>query len=194
SNSHERVSNFQKYLQEFGYVAPSNSLNSAPGMSADLSDVTSMFKRAITKFQEFAGLKKTGVLDEDTKQKMAEPRCGVTDVLAVTSGGAAFKWRKNRLTYSIENFSSDLPRDDVRKAIREGYETWAAVTPLEFEEVPAGSNADIKVRFGVNNHNDPWPFDGKGKRSFFLNELKFSSLANYSTRNDCQRWGEEYIW
>ncbi|RCN36380.1 peptidoglycan binding domain protein [Ancylostoma caninum] len=135
----------KKYLQDFGYVAPSNTLNAAPGMSGDFSDVTSLFKRAITKFQEFAGLKKTGVLDEQTKQKMAEPRCGVTDVLAVTSGGAAFKWRKNRLTYSIENFSSDLPREDVRRAIREGYEVWAAVTPLEFEEVPAGSGADIKV-------------------------------------------------
>ncbi|KIH61635.1 hypothetical protein ANCDUO_08090 [Ancylostoma duodenale] len=69
----------KKYLQDFGYVAPSNTLNAAPGMSGDLSDVTSLFKRAIT------------------------------------------------------------------RAIREGYEVWAAVTPLEFEEVPAGSGADIKV-------------------------------------------------
>ncbi|CAJ0589280.1 unnamed protein product [Cylicocyclus nassatus] len=153
----------KRYLQEFGYVAPSNSLGSSSSHAGvDFSDVTSLFKRAVLKFQEFAGLKKTGVLDTETKKKMAEPRCGVTDVLAISSGGAAFKWRKNRLTYSIENFSSDLPRDDVRKAIREGYEMWAAVTPLEFEEIPAGSGADIKVRFGTGNHNDPWPFDGKG--------------------------------
>lgn len=131
-------------------------------MSGDLSDVTSIFKRALAKFQEFAGLKPTGVLDVETKKKMAEPRCGVTDVLAISSGGAAFKWKKNRLTYSIENFSSDLPREDVRRAIREAYDVWSAVTPLEFEEVPSGSGADIKVRFGVNNHNDPWPFDGQG--------------------------------
>ncbi|WKY09599.1 hypothetical protein Q1695_002171 [Nippostrongylus brasiliensis] len=152
----------KKYLQDFGYVGPSNSLNAAPGMSGDLSDVTSIFRRAISKFQEFAGLKPTGELDVQTKQKMAEPRCGVTDVLAVTSGGAAFKWRKNRLTYSIENFSPDLPREDTKRAIREAYDEWSAVTPLEFEEVPAGSGADIKVRFGSGNHNDPWPFDGKG--------------------------------
>lgn len=36
---------------------------------------------------------------------------------------------------------------NFRRAIREGYEVWAAVTPLEFEEVPAGSGADIKVEF-----------------------------------------------
>ncbi|KJH53768.1 Matrixin [Dictyocaulus viviparus] len=53
------------------------------------------------------------------------------------------------------------------RAIREGYDTWAAVTELDFEEVAAGSGSDIKanfmtVRFGTGNHNDPWPFDGQG--------------------------------
>lgn len=56
------------------------------------------------KFQEFAGLKKTGVLDDQTKQKMAEPRCGVTDVLAVTSGGAGFSVRCQQ--YSSQYFST----------------------------------------------------------------------------------------
>ncbi|VDM58434.1 unnamed protein product [Angiostrongylus costaricensis] len=135
----------KRYLQDFGYITPSNSLSASPGMSIDFSDATSLFKKALLKFQEFAGLKPTGVLDLDTKKKMAEPRCGVTDVLAVTRGGSAFKWRKRRLTYSIENFSSDLPKDDTRRAIRESYETWAAVTQLDFEEVPAGSGSDIKA-------------------------------------------------
>ena len=42
------------------------------------------------KFQEFAGLGQTGELDEPTKKKMAQPRCGVIDVLAVTRGGKIF--------------------------------------------------------------------------------------------------------
>ena len=54
-----------------------------------------------------------------------------------------------------------------RRAIREAYEVWASVTPLTFEEVPAGSTSDIKVRFGTGNHNDPWPFDGQGMLSLF---------------------------
>ncbi|CAI4222771.1 unnamed protein product [Auanema sp. JU1783] len=151
----------KKYLQDFGYIGPSNSLGSSPnGMNADFGSSSSWLKRAITKFQEFAGLQKTGELDDETKTKMAEPRCGVIDVAAVTSGGAAFKWRKTQLTYSIENFSPDLPREDVRRAVREAYSLWSDVTPLEFSEVSSGG--DIKIRFGTNNHNDPWPFDGKG--------------------------------
>ncbi|VDL72643.1 unnamed protein product [Nippostrongylus brasiliensis] len=140
----------------------SSSSSSSASSVKKAPPVTDDKAKVFRKFQEFAGLKPTGELDVQTKQKMAEPRCGVTDVLAVTSGGAAFKWRKNRLTYSIENFSPDLPREDTKRAIREAYDEWSAVTPLEFEEVPAGSGADIKVRFGSGNHNDPWPFDGKG--------------------------------
>ncbi|CAD6196518.1 unnamed protein product [Caenorhabditis auriculariae] len=154
----------KRYLQDFGYVQASSVLSSRPGMQGDVSGPQSLLKLAISKFQEFAGLAKTGILDTATKIKMALPRCGVTDApLAITSGGSSgFKWPKNRLTYSIETWSSDLPRDDVRRAIAEAYGTWAKVTNLQFEEVPAGGNSDIKIRFGINNHNDPWPFDGKG--------------------------------
>lgn len=40
-----------------------------------------------SKFQAFAGLKQTGVLDEETKKKMALPRCGDPDVQALSSRG-----------------------------------------------------------------------------------------------------------
>ncbi|CAI2352911.1 unnamed protein product [Caenorhabditis sp. 36 PRJEB53466] len=154
----------RKYLQNFGYVPPANSLQSANGMAGDIQSAEQIFKSAIRKFQEFAGLAKTGILDTATKAKMVLARCGVTDApLALTSGSSSqFKWPKNKLTYSIESFSSDLPKEDVRRAIAEAYSQWAKVTPLEFSEVPAGSTSDIKVRFGSGNHNDPWPFDGEG--------------------------------
>lgn len=42
------------------------------------------------KFQDFAGLEKTGILDEKTKQKMAMPRCGIPDVAAVRAGGGIY--------------------------------------------------------------------------------------------------------
>ncbi|KAK0413099.1 hypothetical protein QR680_006597 [Steinernema hermaphroditum] len=155
----------KQYLQNFGYVESSNSLAASPrGMSADFSDVTQILKKAVRKFQEFAGLKPTGELDVQTKKKMAEPRCGVTDVAAITSGrGAAFKWPKSQLTYSIFMYSPDLPRDDIRTAIKRAYNVWAAVAPLDFVELRDNDeSADIKIKFAGGSHGDPWPFDGRG--------------------------------
>uniref|UniRef100_A0A914QM46 Peptidase metallopeptidase domain-containing protein n=1 Tax=Panagrolaimus davidi TaxID=227884 RepID=A0A914QM46_9BILA len=152
------------YLQKFGYVAPSHVLASSSGLAGDFQDVRSAFKSAIRKFQEFAGLSPTGELDLKTKKKMAQPRCGVTDVAAITSGReAAFKWKKQHLTYSIQSFSSDLPHDDIKKAMRRAFDTWSAVIPLDFTEVSSrDESADIKVQFASSSHGDPWPFDGKG--------------------------------
>ncbi|KAE9547659.1 hypothetical protein FO519_009128, partial [Halicephalobus sp. NKZ332] len=154
----------QQYLQNFGYVQPSHVLHGASGLAADFQDIRDVFKVAVRKFQEFAGLKPTGQLDVQTKKKMAEPRCGVYDVQAISSTReAAFKWKKEHLTYSITTYSPDLPHDDIKKAIRKAFDTWSGVVPLDFTEV--GSNdesADIKIKFASNSHGDPWPFDGKG--------------------------------
>ena len=55
---------------------------------------------------------------------MAEPRCGVHDVQAISSTReAAFKWKKEHLTYSITTYSPDLPHDDIKRAIRKAFDT-----------------------------------------------------------------------
>uniref|UniRef100_A0A914D5R0 Peptidase metallopeptidase domain-containing protein n=1 Tax=Acrobeloides nanus TaxID=290746 RepID=A0A914D5R0_9BILA len=153
-----------QYLQNFGYVQPSAMLQSSSGFAADMQDVKSMLNSAIRKFQEFAGLEPTGKLDVATKKKMAEPRCGLMDVRAIsTTREAAYRWKKNRLTYSIESYSPDLPHDDISKAIRHAFRTWSEVVPLDFTEVSRGDeSADIKIKFAAQNHGDPWPFDGRG--------------------------------
>ncbi|KHN80014.1 Matrix metalloproteinase-24 [Toxocara canis] len=163
-----------KYLSNYGYVSTSNVLQSAPRseVGLDREELFSSLKTAIRKFQEFAGLRQTGELDDTTKRKMAEPRCGVTDVLAITSGrGAAFKWNKNDLTYSIESYSLDLPQDDIRlsltfvyfvlRAMAQAFNMWSQVTPLNFKQVP--TRGDIRIRFATRSHGDPWPFDGTGR-------------------------------
>ncbi|PAV82493.1 hypothetical protein WR25_16279 isoform I [Diploscapter pachys] len=149
----------KEYLQTFGYVNPTNLQSGGAAGGFDL------LKNAIMKFQEYAGLSKTGVLDTQTKKKMAMPRCGITDEpMALTAGGpraVTRKWSRNHITYSIDSWTPDLPRDTVRRAIREAYDKWSAVAPITFEEVSAGQG-DIKVKFGSYSHGDPWPFDGDG--------------------------------
>lgn len=84
-------------------------------------------RTAIQRFQEFAGLPKTGELDNRTKKKMKQPRCGMQDVEMMTSDGGGggkwnfvqikmatylylgLKWRKRQLTYRIDHFTADLP-------------------------------------------------------------------------------------
>ncbi|CEF62366.1 FI21212p1 [Strongyloides ratti] len=152
----------REYLQSFGYVAPSHMVQGSNG--GDFSDVKSVIKSAVRKFQEFAGLKATGELDEDTKIKMAEPRCGMFDVQALaTSREAVYKWHKNKLTYTLLVSTPDMDSGDVKRVLQEAFNAWSEVTPLEFTEVSSSANPDIKVKFARGDHGDSYPFtDGNG--------------------------------
>ncbi|GMS98199.1 hypothetical protein PENTCL1PPCAC_20374, partial [Pristionchus entomophagus] len=113
------------------------------------------------KFQDFAGLEQTGLLDEITRLKMASPRCGLPDVEFITDEGGSQKWSKTELTYSIDNWYSSMTRDDIRDVIVDAFGIWSEMTPLTFKEVGIGQG-DIRIRFGSRSHGDPWPFDGNG--------------------------------
>lgn len=67
------------YLMRYGYMDHLESQEVA-GRSANLLSPDAM-KNSIMEFQRFAGLNVTGEMDEETERMMAQPRCGVKDIV-----------------------------------------------------------------------------------------------------------------
>jgi peptidoglycan hydrolase-like protein with peptidoglycan-binding domain len=114
------VTHVQEYLERFGYLGPVTDTFQAFGAApfplaegdefADLVERPTSVNRgtfddataeAVRRFQEFANLPVTGVVDAATAEKMNQPRCGIPDApdLAafVTTGR---KWATNNLRYA----------------------------------------------------------------------------------------------
>ena len=79
-----------KYLTDFGYIETN-------GKTRPFVDDT-VLNEAVTKFQDFAGLEKTGRLDAETQELMKTPRCGMDDRVAnfVTQGS---DWKRKAPSY-----------------------------------------------------------------------------------------------
>uniref|UniRef100_A0A8C6QU84 Peptidase metallopeptidase domain-containing protein n=1 Tax=Nannospalax galili TaxID=1026970 RepID=A0A8C6QU84_NANGA len=118
-------------------------------------------QKKIQEMQKFLGLKVTGKLDSSTVEVMHKPRCGVPDVGGFSTFPGTPKWRKNKLTYRIVNYTLDLPREAVDSAIEKALKVWEEVTPLSFSRIYEGE-ADIMVSFEVGAHGDFHYFDGPG--------------------------------
>ncbi|XP_058627131.1 matrix metalloproteinase-18-like isoform X2 [Onychostoma macrolepis] len=115
----------------------------------------------LKEMQKFFGLKVTGKLDKKTLEVMKKPRCGVSDVAAYsTFEEEKPKWRTNKLTYRIVNYTPDMSRAEVDKSIERALKVWAEVTPLKFTRINKGT-ADIMISFATKDHGDGQPFDGR---------------------------------
>jgi predicted Zn-dependent protease len=174
-DSNSEVGTLQNYLKRFGYIIPDQVeqfgavIDRRKAIAAPEKDVFDQnTEEALKRFQAFNKLPVTGVLDKQTLNLMSRPRCGVPDFIIsrkrssvgeveefVASGS---KWDTINLTYRMENFTPDLTQDIVRRAIQEGLNQWASVTPLRFSEVTSGG--EIKISFASGDHGDGWPFDG----------------------------------
>ncbi|MCP9259794.1 hypothetical protein DINM_002995 [Dirofilaria immitis] len=150
-----------QYLDDYGYLKEtiSPSLLKMPSSETIVRYYSVTIRDALKKFQKFAGLKPTGKLDEETRKKMIQKRCGRPDVIALRKPDK-YKWNKNDLTYSIESLPNELSEREVREALKKASDTWSAVTSLRLNEI--SDRGDITVAFKRRIHNDPWPFDGRG--------------------------------
>ena len=163
----------KKYLEKYGYLEKNQDYQSTVSSKA--------FSNAIKKFQDFANLETTGVMDSQTANMMNSPRCGVADnpakfgQLQVQNSGASNtgmtssnyvlhgnKWEKKELTYRINSYpSSTLSKSVVDSNIRKAFDMWQQVSGLSFSESSADS-ADIQILFAKGEHGDGNPFDGPG--------------------------------
>ncbi|CAK6447873.1 unnamed protein product [Pipistrellus nathusii] len=139
----------EEYLYRYGYT-----------QVAELSDDKQSLSRALRVMQKRLSLPETGELDSTTLAAMRAPRCGVPDVGRFQTFEGDLKWHHQNLTYWIQNYSEDLPRDVIDDAFARAFAVWSAVTPLTFTRV-YGVEADIIIQFGVREHGDGYPFDGK---------------------------------
>ncbi|XP_078077872.1 collagenase 3-like [Mustelus asterias] len=119
----------------------------------------SSLSKKIRKMQKFFGLEITGNLDSATMEVMEKPRCGVPDVAEYNHFPGTIKWKKNKITYRILNYTPDISSTKVNAAIKKAFKVWSDVTPLKFRRIFEGE-ADIMISFGAQEHGDNYPFDG----------------------------------
>ncbi|XP_045689585.1 matrix metalloproteinase-9 [Phyllostomus hastatus] len=139
----------EEYLFRYGYT-----------QVADMHDRKQSLSEALRRLQKRLALPVTGELDSTTLEALRAPRCGVPDVSRFQTFEGDLQWHHRNITYWIENYSEDLPRDVIDDAFARAFAVWSAVTPLTFTRV-YGREADIVIQFGVREHGDGYPFDGK---------------------------------
>ena len=168
----------QAYLEQFGWLESKNlpfehdevfmrSTSEDHILDGPLAATPGEFDaatvEALKRFQAFAGLEVTGKVDKATRDKMNCPQCGVPHVMGigefVTGVG---KWSTNNLTYSFQNYTTDIPENTIRWAIDHAFSLWSAETPLRFRRVADGTSGNIVIRFVTGDHGDGFPFDGPG--------------------------------
>ena len=65
--------------------------------------------------------------------------------------------------------------------MREAFNTWRRVAPLEFieKEQRGRESVDIDIMFGGRQHGDQYPFDGRGQAQFFRRTVPSLLFLSY---------------
>jgi len=170
------------YLQKFGYLeaAPLNHGAKVEVSGAALSD-------AIKRFQGFVNLPVTGVADQLTLEKMAQPRCGVADNASavrtpryVLQGS---KWPKRPLTWGLSKATTQLNEAATKDEITKALKLWSDEADLSF--IQQSGAVDLDVSFVKGNHGDGNSFDGPRG---VLAHAYFPAYGGDAHFDDAEKW------
>nr|ABS30415.1 light organ matrix metalloproteinase 1 [Euprymna scolopes] len=143
--------NVDEYLRKYGYM------NDVNERSVDYAERRT---DAIKLFQEFAGLEVTGEVNEEVRELMLKPRCGMKDIVVGRPENA--RWNVSEITYSLSTYTKDISESDTRAAIAEALTLWEGPSNLKFKKIDSGT-AIMELRFVTGKHKRcPYAMDGSG--------------------------------
>ncbi|XP_036406886.1 matrix metalloproteinase-17b [Megalops cyprinoides] len=182
------------WLTQYGYLPPAD-------LSTGQLQAWTAVTQAVKAMQKFAGLKDTGVVDEDTLNLMRTPRCSLPDedvkhTHSLDSQMPLHRQKRGTSTWTHRNInwrlrsypvSSVLSREMIRSLVFYALRVWAEPTQLEFHEVGSPGAADLQVDFLHGSHGDGYPFDGLGGavgHAFFPSDPKRAGGVHLDSEED----------
>lgn len=127
------------------------------------------FSKGVKDYQQFAGLKASGQLDQRTANAMQAPRCGICDVGALRMQlrlsdsdplpVSSPKWHKPAIKWFIESYVGGIPKTVQEDIIATAYGNWTKVCGLKIDRTKDKNSADIVISTGQGPRNQ---FDGPG--------------------------------
>lgn len=165
----EDVRALNAYLTRYGYFPSDELARNYPNLVAvvpmepaepDVFDEQTY--AAVRALQMRAGLTPTGVVDAATREKLAEPRCGVPDGyqdhnLTEKFAYGPSKWNGKSLTWKLTNNAVVITTAQARTAIAAAFASWATETDLTFTEVTGTGTADILLTFAAIDGGGVFP-------------------------------------
>jgi hypothetical protein len=134
-----------RHIQARGYA------DDAAGGARGLLSVPVNPRDLIARYQRYQGLPETGVLTPETEARLAAPRCGQPDIMAVSQESA---WGLTELTYWQEIRYPGVDPDELATDYALAVQRVTDVCGLTVTEAPSASAAQIVAQAG--NIDGPW--------------------------------------
>ncbi|XP_071978861.1 matrix metalloproteinase-17-like [Engystomops pustulosus] len=157
------ITSSMDWLTRYGYLPP-------PDLYSAQQQTLDGLREAVKTMQRFAGLRESGILDDETIAMMHKPRCSLPDIMMAPTyqrhrrkryAVSGSVWQKRHLTWRLESFPISLSQSTTRQLISSALLAWSRESNLHFSETTTG-DADLRVSFVEGSHGDGYPFDGPG--------------------------------